>query len=99
MQRTTSMTGISHDLTQNRQDAVGDTYRYVVVSQRKDGRPAKVTASDLQWSGRKTYAEAEHRKHALEQMNPGKTFVIITRSYTEEHNDGPYLLHDPRAKR
>jgi len=79
MLRTTSMTGIFHTLAQNRLEAVIATYRYVVVSQRKDGRPAKVTASDLQWSGRKTYAEAEQRKAALEQMNPGTTFVILAR--------------------
>jgi hypothetical protein len=72
-----SMTGIFRDLAANRREARQAQMQFVVQSLTKKGVPAKVTRETFQWNARRTREEAAARKVDLEQMNPGKTFVIL----------------------
>lgn len=72
-----SMTGIFTDLAQNRRETKAAAHTFVVVSLTKQGTPARVDASDLQWNATATLAQAQVRKAEMERLNPGKTFRIL----------------------
>ena len=74
-----SMAGIFKDLAKNRQDARRAQVAYVVVGVKANGEPYKVTPQDLDINGCATQDAAEVRKAHMTQLNPGRTYTIVTR--------------------
>ena len=70
------MTGIFNDLVKNRQGRTNASKKFVVIGLAKSGTPYKITAQDIAYCGTATHEEAELKRVGMEQLNPGKRYVI-----------------------
>ena len=69
-----------YHLKARRDDARNSTKNFMVKSVKKDGSISKMALTDSDWrlNAFEERADAEKRVAALEAMNPGRSFAIVT---------------------